>query len=431
MSRFYLIFILVISNMAYPAQKWDLAYCLSIGKQNSKELVIAALQSDVVKAEKQSFGSLFLPDIGYNTSQNYNFGSTIDPSTNTRVSSNISSLNMSLDANISLVDFSSFARQKQLAHQLDYALLEQQELIYQYQYRILELFFQILELQELVKLQQEQFINSKENFNRVTKEVNAGAKPKSDFYDIEYVFTSESISIEQSQNNLFNAKLSLLHLLNYLEVTPDEFEVEYQDSLHDISSEYVFNPMLEKPKMLEKVLLAEQNAIKGSFLPRLSVNYQFGSFYSKVFNSNIAHESSKFSTQFGDNKSHFLGLGFYFPLFQKGQVRRRVNKSKAELELNRATMAQSELVYTQNLQMLEQQIHQSQYLQNQLENNIALAMKSFLTTQIKYENGTADIYSFNGAKNQLLNSQFAKVKNIIYISLLYKKLELLNTNKLS
>ena len=166
MSRFYLIFILVISNMAYPAQKWDLAYCLSIGKQNSKELVIAALQSDVVKAEKQSFGSLFLPDIGYNTSQNYNFGSTIDPSTNTRVSSNISSLNMSLDANISLVDFSSFARQKQLAHQLDYALLEQQELIYQYQYRILELFFQLLELQELVKLQQEQFINSKENFKQ-------------------------------------------------------------------------------------------------------------------------------------------------------------------------------------------------------------------------------------------------------------------------
>ncbi|MHC5309088.1 TolC family protein [Myroides sp. LJL116] len=431
MSRFYLIFLLVIGNMAYSTEKWDLAYCLSIGQHNSKELVIAALQSNVVKTEKQSFGSLFLPEIGYNTSQNYNFGSTIDPSTNTRVSSNISSLNMNVDASINLVDFSSFARQKQQVHRVDYALLEQQELFYQYQYRILELFFQILELQELVELQQEQFINSKENFDRVTKEVNAGAKPKSDFYDIEYVFTSERISIEQSQNNLFNAKLSLLHLLNYQEVKPEEFQVVHKESLNAIVSDYVFNPMLEKPKMLEKVLLAEQNAIKGGLLPKLMVNYQFGSFYSKVFKSNIAQESSKFSTQFGENKSHFLGVGLYFPLFQKGQVRRQINKSKADLELNRATMEQSELLYTQNLQMLEQQISQSQYLQNQLENNIALAMKSFLTTQIKYENGTADIYSFNGAKNQLLNSQFAKVKNIIYISLLYKKLELLNTNKLS
>jgi outer membrane protein len=67
---------------------------------------------------------------------------------------------------------------------------------------------------------------------------------------------------------------------------------------------------------------------------------------------------------------------------------------------------------------------------DKLISSIDLAQKSFATTQVKYENGKADVFSFNQAKNELLNSQFALIKNNLTRSLLQKRLKLNNTNAL-
>ncbi|MHC5201969.1 TolC family protein [Myroides sp. LJL119] len=423
-------FLLFFANV-FSQESWTLTHCVLLGEQNSNEIIIAGLNKAVSQADTQSLSSYFLPGVTANIGQNYNFGSTIDPSTNSRVGSNIGSTNFNMDVNLTLLDWSFFAEHKRKSLSIDYASLSELELKYNYKLRILELFFQILELQELVGIQQIQLDNSLQNYQRVTKEVEAGAKPQSDFYDIEFVFSSERISQNQTQNELFNRKLALLQLLNVKQVNPDQFVLQYQDEIFEISRNYEFNPFVEKSEIAQEIVLQEKRIIKSNLLPRIMANYQFGSFYSKVLNGDLGKESPTFSKQFADNKSHFVGIGLSIPIFQKGNIKRMLRKKKVEIELTNKQSQQIKLEYEQEKLRLETQIEQLKILESQLSQNILLAQKSFSTTQIKYENGAADIYSFNGAKNQLLNSQFARVKNKIFIVLLYKKLELLNSSKLS
>lgn len=428
--KFITVLLVLCFTKVFAQETWTLKHCVVLGEQNSNELIIASLQTAVSQADTQSLSSYFLPGVSANIGQNYNFGSTIDPSTNSRVGSNIGSSNLNVDASITVLDMSLYSEHKRKALSVDWASLNEQELIYNYKVRILELFFQILELQELVGIQQLQLDNSLQNFMRVTKEVEAGAKPQSDFYDIEYVFSSEKISNNQTLNDLYNKKLDLLQLLNVQDMQVDNFVLQYESELVDLANEYSFNPFVEKSQLTQEITLQEKRVIKSRLLPRIVANYQFGTFYSKVLNANMSQESIAFSKQFADNKSHFVGIGLSIPVFQKGNIARSLRKKQVELELTKKNTQQVVLEYEQDKLRLDTQINQLQDLQEQLNQNILYAQKSFSTTQIKYENGTVDIYSFNGAKNQLLNSQFAIAKNKIFINLLYKKLELLNTNKL-
>lgn len=404
--------------------------CVQIGKENSYKIMVAQLETQVVEKQKQSLASYYLPSVNLNGTQGYNYGSAIDPSSNSRVSSNIASTQLSVDAGIQLIDWSNFIEHSQHKLAIDYAKLSEQEVLYYYHTSILELFFDILGQQEYLKIQQLQLINSEVNYNRVKKEVEAGAKPQSDLYDIDYIFHSEQIAIEQTEDNLYNQKLKLLHLLNQENRLPNDFQLAFNTESIGFFSEYSFNPMLEKVRLNSELLQKDIALLKSRNLPVLSASYQFGSFYSKPFKSNLDVMVNTFSKQLGDNKNHAIGLRLSIPIFQGGSVSRSLAKKRKEIELNALKIKEQENVLSQENKEIEEVIQQLFLLDQKLKENMELSQKSFTTTQVKYENGKVDVFSFNAAKNQLLSAQFALIKNDLNRSLMSKKLQLINTNTL-
>lgn len=132
----------------------------------------------------------------------------------------------------------------------------------------------------------------------------------------------------------------------------------------------------------------------------------------------------------GDNKSQYVSFGLSIPVFQGGNVRRQLRVKQEEIRLNTMRVKESEVMLTNQITELEQEITQLGDIAKQLQKGIELSEKSFSTTQAKYENGQVDIFSFNGAKNQLLNSQFALIKNTYNLSFMENKRRLYNTNSL-
>ncbi|EHO05114.1 hypothetical protein HMPREF9714_03477 [Myroides odoratimimus CCUG 12901] len=431
MSKSWCLVLTILFSIAGVAQEqWTLEDCVEKGKENSLRLMVSALETKVAESRKQSVASYYLPDIGLNGAQSYNFGSAIDPATNSRVSSNIQSTRASLDAGVTLFDFSNFIQYKKDNLAIDYAKLENEEVLFQYQTAILELFYEIIGSQSFLEIQQQQLINSKANLERVQKEVEAGAKPKSDFYDIEYIYHSETISIEQTENTLLNQKLKLLHLLNIEDLGVNEFSVvQKEESIAQIEG-YEFNPTLEKTRLKQQVLEQEKKLIRSKSLPRLVGNYQYGSFYSKPFNSDIELRTNSFSKQMGDNKSQYVSFGLSIPVFQGGNIRRQVRVKNEEIRLNTLQIKENEVNLNNQITELKAEIAQLENIAKQLQKSIELSEKSFSTTQAKYENGKVDIFSFNAAKNQLLSSQFALIKNAYNRSFMENKLKLFNTNTL-
>ena len=77
--------------------------------KNNIEIKIRQLEVKRIEKSRNSVWNQLLPNISFNGSQSYNFGSTIDPSTNGRVSSNIQYDNFFINANMNLIDFNAFA----------------------------------------------------------------------------------------------------------------------------------------------------------------------------------------------------------------------------------------------------------------------------------------------------------------------------------
>ncbi|MDM1044071.1 TolC family protein [Myroides sp. 1354] len=425
-----LFFGLLCMQFSFAQEKWTLHDCMRLAEENSYELMIAQLEKQVVEVQQQSVASYYVPQVGFNTTQSFNYGSAINPMTNARVSSNIQSLQTAVDASIGLFDWSDYVDRQMKKNNTSYAGLQAEEVKYYYQQRVLDLFFKIIGTQEYYKLQTLQLKNSQLNLDRVVKEVEAGAKPQSDQYDIAYIFNNEQLNIQTTLNELSNQKLQLLHLLDVYTVGMTDFELVFERESVGFNSDYEFNPMLEKVRLYQVILETEKKAIKAKNYPRLTGNYQWGTFYSKPFNTSLDWDVASFSKQFGDNKSHYIGVGLSIPVFQGGIVSRQLRKNKAERQLNTWKIKEKEQAIAKEQERLVQEINQVENLNGGLKNSIELAQKSFHTTQVKYENGKADIFSFNAAKNQLLNAEFALIQNEIKRVFLSKKTTLNFTNHL-
>jgi len=418
------------TSLLFAQEKWTLDHCLALGQEYSYELMLANLEKQVVETQKQSLASYYLPTVGVSATQSFNYGSAINPITNARVSSNIQSLQTAVDASITLFDWSDYIDRQMKTLHTTYASLQEEEVKYVYQQRILDLFFKIIGTQEYYRLQEHQLENSRINFDRVTKEVEAGAKPQSDRYDIEYVFNNEQIQMQETRNELQNQKLQLLQLLDVEHLSIDDFTLVFEREFVGYSLEYQFNPTVEKVRVYQEILETERREIRAKNYPRLMGNYQFGSFYSKPFNTSLDWQVASFSRQLGDNKSHYVGVGITIPVFQGGAVTRQLRKNKVERQLNTLKIQDKERLVWKENERLVQELNQIEMVSESLKNSIALAQKSFHTTQVKYENGKADIFSFNTAKNQLLSSEFALIQNDIKRVFIAKKRVLNYTNRL-
>ncbi|WP_353103517.1 TolC family protein [Myroides odoratus] len=429
-KNFYLMIGLLFAPLLFAQEKWTLQDCLALGQEHSYELMLAQLERQVVEVQQQSIASYYLPDVGVNASQSFNYGSAINPMTNTRVSSNIQSLQTSVDASIRLFDWSDYMDRQMKKLNTSYAGLQEEEIKFHYQQRILDLFFKIIGTQEYYKLQTLQLKNSQLNFDRVVKEVEAGAKPQSDQYDIEYLYNKEQISMQETLDELANQKLQLVQLLDLQTKLTVDFELVFEKEFVGWNSDYEFNPVLEKVRLYQTLLETEKKSLQAKYYPRLTGSYQFGTFYSKPFNTSLDWQVESFSRQFGDNKSHYVGIGMSIPIFQGGNVTRQLRKNKVERELNALKIKDKEQWVQKENELLIQEINQVENRTESLQSSIQLAQKSFQTTQVKYENGKADIFSFNAAKNQLLGAEFALVQNEIKQVFLVKKRALNYANHL-
>jgi outer membrane protein len=182
-ALFILLFLTIINSNAQE-NTWSLEQCIALGLENSLEVKIKQIEIKRTQKKHNSIANNLLPTVGFDANQSYNFGSTIDPSTNGRVSSNIQYDNFFLSARMNLIDFNKIATSQVTKLDIEKAKVEQEVLENEYKLQIAESFFTALYTQELLKIQETQFKNAKLNLERIEKEESIGSKPKSDLYEI-------------------------------------------------------------------------------------------------------------------------------------------------------------------------------------------------------------------------------------------------------
>ena len=423
--------LVVGSNFAHGQDAtWPLQKCIDKALENNIEIKIRQLEVKRVQKSRNSVWNQLLPTISFNGSQSYNFGSTIDPATNNRVSSNIQFDNFFINANMNLIDFNAFANAQKNKIDIEKAKADKEVIENEYKLQLLDSYYQALFTQELLKIQKEQFKNAVFNLDRISKEVEIGSKPKSDLYDVQLSFAQEEKRILETEQLYNIQKMQLFQLMNAADVSISEVVLvsNSSDDIATVSSE-VSNPKIKSAELNYKSSLKDLSSQRANNLPILSTFYSISSFYFKPLNQSSADVAS-FSNQIGDNKNQQVGLQLSVPIFNGFRNNKRNVAAKIETQKNK-------LIITQEQQKIENQIalekqNQQNYLQlqNKFEETLTYAKASFSTTQSKFLSGKIESISLSSVKNQLLSSEYDVLKNSLQMEYTNFKINLIQNNRL-
>lgn len=409
---------------------WSLQKCIEKGIENNLEIKIRQLEIKRVQKSRSSIINSILPTINLIGNQSYNFGSTIDPSTNGRVSSNIQYDNFYINANMNLIDFNAYANREKSKIDIEKAKVDKEVIENEYKLQILESYYQALYTQELAKIQREQLKNAQLNLERINKEVTIGSKPKSDLYDFQLSFTQEEKRILETEQLLEMQKLQLFQLMNATEEYHTNVVLVPTKNKSSVTS----NTENENPKIKLALLnyqssSKELKSIKAANLPVLSSYYSISSFYYKPLNQpNILIDD--FNTQIKNNKNQQVGIQLIVPIFNGFRNNKRFIASKIETEKNKYRIEQEKIRINNQIAVEEKTKENYLQLKSKLKASFEYSVASFTTSSAKFEAGKIDAYTFSIVKNFQLATAFDVLKNELQIEFLDLKINLIKYNQL-
>jgi outer membrane protein len=417
-------------NLNAQGNSWTLEQCLALGMENSLEIKIKQIEIKRTQKSHNSIANRLMPTVSFDANQSYNFGSTIDPSTNGRVSSNIQYDNFFLGARMNLIDFNSIATSQFTKLDIERAKVEKEVLENEYKLQIVESYFTALYTQELLKIQENQLINAKSNLDRIQKEETIGSKPKSDLYDMQLSVALEEKNILETKQLDQIQKTQLFQLLNLNIIDAKNYVLMlYLKKNESIISTEIVNPKVKLANIYYELGIKKIKQARGSSLPTLSAFYNYSTFYYKPLNQTDV-EVNNFNSQFSDNKNQQVGFQLNIPIFNGFRNSKNTKALQLENEKSKLALSQEDLKLKQQIQIEEEKIKQITVLETKLLEIKELTAKTFKTSQSKFEAGKIDAIVFSTVKNQLLQSEFDVLKNNLQHQFTTIKLNLIKYNQL-
>lgn len=425
------LFLIILSNFANGQEtSWPLQKCIDKALENNIEIKIRQLEVKRVEKSRNSVWNQLLPNVSFNGNQSYNFGSTIDPSTNGRVSSNIQYDNFFINASMNLIDFNAIANAQKNKIDIEKAKADKEVIENEYKLQLLDSYYLALFTQELLKIQKEQFKNAVFNLDRISKEVEIGSKPKSDLYDVQLSFAQEEKRILETEQLYSIQKMQLFQLMNVVDVSISEVVLvsNSSDEIIVVSTK-ISNPKIKSSELNYKSSLKELSSQRANNLPILSTFYSISSFYYKPLNQSNANLTS-FSNQIGDNKNQQVGLQLSVPIFNGFRNNKKNVAAKIVTEKNKLVISQEQQKIENQIALEKQNQQNYLQLQNKFEETLTYAKASFSTTQSKFLSGKIESISLSSVKNQLLSSEYDVLKNTLQMEYTNFKINLIQNNKL-
>ena len=423
MTRYIkLIFCLFTFTTSFAQQKWDLRKCVEYAMENNISVRQADVQSRIAALTYEQSKLSQYPSVNLQNSAGYQFGRSIDPSTNQFTNDKILFANHSLNVNLDL--FNWFSKKNTIAaNRLQAAAYMEgvEKAKNDIALNVANAYLQLLLNSEQIKISDVQVKQSVEQADNIRKQVDAGALPELNLAEMEAQLANDSSTLITAQANY---TLSVLQLKALLSIPADEpFDVEIPpvelipvESLADLDPAAVYLqakanlPQQKINKLNLQSAIKNVAAVKGDMYPSLSLFGGLDSRYSdaqkirvKSFVKDYVNigtvtvggtpylvstlepqtiptgfSKNTYFRQLNDNFSQSAGLGLNIPIFNGGTARTNWKKAK----LNVTTV---ELQNEQDALTLKQDIYQAHANAIAAVQKFNASSKSVETSQKAYD----------------------------------------------
>jgi len=409
MKKLFFIFIINL----FPAQQgWTLKECLDYASVNHPLVKQATV--NIQKNDRQIAASkgMLLPSVNAGVNHSYSLGSSINQSSNQRETLNTQYDQVIAQANIELFNWKNYLNislSKLNKNASTYKLKQAQNEV---KLNVIQNFFTYQNSKSWLEVLETQIAGIEEQIERTEKEVEIGSRSKSDIYDIK-------ANLGTLQEQWVSAKnqrdLTKINLLNALNITQDsiDFVMDDNESLvqEDFNTTDFTNKLIENNPAYKTVIAeikAQEKNIdieKSYYLPTLTGNYSWSTFYNKSLGSN-ALSSAGFSDQFSQNKNQSISFGLNIPIFNKFQIKNNVEIAK--LNVINSNYSKDLIIndLTKSINSIKAQFLNAQEKYSLLELNFENQKLSFQKSEEKYKEGLMDAYTFFVVRNNWLQANY-------------------------
>lgn len=418
-------FLVVIAFIAFSfsgmsQKKWDLKEAVEYALKNN--ISIKKGELTIEKANQNIIGAKgnFLPNLNASSGANLNFGSTIDPVSNGRISS--TSFSSSYRINSGVTVFNGFRllniyKSNQLTllgNQLDLQRIKDDISL-----NVVNSYLNILFAKENLAVAKVQAEISKKQIEVAKNQVDAGSKPKGELLNAQSAYANDLQTVVSLENTL---DIALLGLAQLLQVDPNNFDVAKIDvgapsaSLMFKSPDLVYKKAVEtRPEILSAKLQGEygdlQIAIaKSGFLPSVTASASAGTNFSHRFTIFQGQQNDYFFKQLNDNFGYGIGLSVNIPIFNRYQNKVNLNRAIIDKEDSKLDLENAKLSLQQTIQraFLDARAALKSYEAAKL--SLDAQQEAFKNAQQRYTFEAITSFEFDQVRNRLVNAESTLIR---------------------
>lgn len=407
--------VLLIENVCNAQSQWTLSQCINYALQNNIQVKQQNLNILVSKNHLTTQKLAIAPAFNSSLSHNFSFGRSVDYSTNTKISSDMQSTNVSVNAQVSLFSgLRQYNRIKQAQLDLLATVADAEKLKNNIALNITQAYLQILYNTELVETNARTLELTEAQRQRTQNLVNAGSLAKGSLLQIEAQRASDELNLVNAQNQL---ELSYLNLAQMLDLrSRDSFRIakpEIQNlslELPPQTAESIYHQAINLPQIQSaqlRVESAQRNIAiaKGGRFPTLSFGASYGSGARKTLDPTPAYPSQPYAEQIRDNASTSIGFSLNIPIFNGLQIEKNIANAKIGLENAQLALVDEKNRLFKDIQLAYTDAQAAQKKLRVNEKNSAALEESMRYTESKFNLGLVNALDYTTALNKLTEAK--------------------------
>ncbi|QNL23134.1 TolC family protein [Hyphobacterium sp. CCMP332] len=450
-----------VNAQAVEAKKWTLQECIEKAQNENLDVQSSRLNLESAGYTLDQNNWNQAPSVNAGAGYGFNWGRSIDPTTNDFRTERINSIGVNANANLLLWNGmqvrNAISRSKLDVFASEFELQTAKNNIALF---VSNSFLTVVLNKELLQNNQFQLEIAKEQLNRTEKLVNAGSLPISNKLDLESQVATAELNVINAENAL---SLSLLNLKQLLLIPASEpFDVEIPEvadpgsGIFDNSPEAIYDiatgnlPDIKAAEYRAQSAEYQQKEARGGYYPSLSLNAGLRSNYSSAADrerfisdgssviipntqlgylresdgsQGVAVYESPFSTlttdatssqtggsfessypiteQLSDNISQNLSVNLSIPIFNNMQTRINVQRSKIAYERAQITKKSTENRVRNDIEQAYNNAVASSKTFQARQKQVDALKEAFRVTEQRYNLGVVNSTDYQVALNNL------------------------------
>lgn len=441
--QFYILLFILFSVASQAQEEWSLLRCIDHAIENNLLIKQGEIGVDFAKVdETQSLHNRY-PNLSFSSSLNSNFGRSTDPITNTNVTQNFISNNVSLSSGVVIFNgfrISNSIKRSKIDTEASKNDLEQTKR--DISLNVANNYLSVLFADENLAIANSQLATSKEQLVQTQRLIDAGVRPANEALDILAQIANNEQIVIGAENSKEIALLGLKQLLrldpdvSMTLIAPTDINIESDPDVLTFTE--VYNSATKAQFSIRAADLRVESAnlgekiAKAGLLPSLSFGASIGSNYSNkgrrvtdtfatrfdepvYFNDvpgflgrdgvGFNTENNPYLSQLDDNLSYGFGLSLNYPIYSNLTNKLGVERAKlTTLNLeNQSEQVKDALKTTVQQALADARASKRKYNATQKSEDAQRA--SFNNAEKKFNAGTINTFEYVSIKNGLLEAE--------------------------